>query len=254
MANHLNTFRFIAGILAALLIAACSPDETEAVDATDKAAIEKIVRDYLREHPEVLEEALAELRKRREEQQLAQQRSVISAHNDALRNDPHSVVGGNPEGDVTVVEFFDYNCGYCKRAYPIVKKALEDDSNIRLVYKEFPILGPVSILASRAAIASRKQDKYEPFHDALMALRGSLTEPRLWQVAAEVGLDLDQLRKDMREPEVEQIIRRNHQVAQALQINGTPSFLIGDNLIPGFVEIDQFKSLVDEARTGCKTC
>jgi protein-disulfide isomerase len=241
------------GALVAVALVAPS-QESRALDPADKEAIEQIVRDYLRAHPEVIQEAMDELRRRQEEQRLAELRKLIDAHSDALRNDPDSVVGGNPDGDVTVVEFFDYNCGYCKRSYPIVRKMLQDDDNIRLVYKEFPILGPVSLTASRAAIASRAQGKYKIFHNALMELRASLTEERLMQIAAEVGLDLDQLKEDMKAPEVDKIIRRNHQLAQTLQINGTPTFIIGDNLAPGYIEMGQFQSMVEEARTGCMTC
>ena len=239
-------------LIGAALIGGVS--QSQAIDASDKEAIESVVRDYLRAHPEVIEEALNELRRRQEEQRLTELRKIIRAHKDSLRNDPESIVAGNPEGDVTVVEFFDYNCGYCKRSHPIVRKMLKDDTNIRLVYKEFPILGPVSLTASRAAIASRAQGKYLIFHNALMELRSSLTEPRLMQLAAEVGLDIEQLKTDMQSPEVDAIIRSNHQLAQSLQINGTPTFIIGDNLAPGFIELGQFQALVDEARTGCMTC
>lgn len=243
----------ICTALAVIAVVGTAPP-SGAIDKSDKAAIEQIVRDYLKAHPEVIQEAISELRRRQEEQRLAQLQDVIRAHGAALRNDPDSVVVGNPDGDVTVVEFFDYNCPYCKRAYPIVRKAIKDDSNIRLVYKEFPILGPISLTASRAAIASRSQGKYEIFHNRLMEIRGSLTEERLMQVAAEVGLDLDKLKEDMKAPEVDAIIRRNHQLAQALQINGTPTFFIGDNMAPGFVDLGQLQAMVKEARSGCKTC
>lgn len=243
----------LCGTLAMIALVAPSP-ESRALDPADKDAIEQIVRDYLRAHPEVIQEAMTELRRRQEEVRLAELRKLIEAHNDSLRNDSDSVIAGNPDGDVTVVEFFDYNCGYCKRSHPVVRKMLQNDDSIRLVYKEFPILGPVSLTASRAAIASRAQGKYLIFHNALMELRASLTEERLMQIAAEVGLDLDQLKEDMQAPEVDKIIRRNHQLAQTLQINGTPTFVIGDNMAPGFLEMGQFQSLVDEARTSCVTC
>ena len=180
--------------------------------------------------------------------QTAQTQSVLSNQRQMLERDPNAPVLGNPEGDVTIVEFFDYNCPYCKRAMPEVQALLASDKNVRLVYREWPILGEGSVFATRAALASRAQGKYEEMHWAMMGLKGRIGEERVMKVAKDLGLDLDKLRADMNSPEVEEHIATSMQLAQALGFNGTPSFVIGQSLVPGFVEQAQLQKFVDESR------
>ena len=165
-----------------------------------------------------------------------------------FRSDPNAPVLGNPDGDVTVVEFIDYNCPYCKRAMPEVQGLLDEDPNVRLVYREWPILGEGSVYASRAALASRVQGKYEEFHLALMGSRGRVEEASVLRIAKEIGLDIDQLKADMQSPDVDEHIESSMRLAQSLGFNGTPSFVVGDVLLPGFVEQAELQKAVDKSR------
>ncbi len=214
----------------------------------DEARIKELVYQAIRENPEIILEAVAILQKREEEARNAGVASVLENQRDLIERDPNAPVLGNPDGDVTIVEFFDYNCPYCKRVAPIVKQLIEDDPNIRLVYREWPILGEGSVFAARAALAARKQGKYEEFHWAMMNLRGRAEEATVMRVAAQIGLDTEQLRKDMNDPEVQDHIQLSMALAQALGFNGTPSFVIGDALVPGFVERERLEAYVAEAR------
>ena len=157
-------------------------------------------------------------------------------------------MGGNPEGDVTVVEFFDYQCPYCKLVEPAVEDLIKGDSKLRIVYKEFPILGPVSTYASRVALAAMKQGKYVEFHTAMMAAKGKITEDIVMKIAADAGLDLAKVKIDMNAPEIEKTIQHSYELADALGINGTPAFIIGDALLPGAADLATLKKAVTETR------
>ncbi len=172
----------------------------------------------------------------------------IVARQDELLNDPASPVGGNPDGDVTLVEFFDYQCPYCKTIFPSIQALLAEDRNLRYVFKEFPILGRASVFAARAALAARRQGKYLEFHMAVMSAKGKLTEARVMRLAKTAGLDVDRLRRDMADGTVDAMIRRNLELADGLGIFSTPVFIIGDTQIPGAVEIDTLKVLIARAR------
>ncbi len=219
-------------------------------DTLEQKEMERAFEKFLYGHPDVVVDILRKLREREEATKAENMSSLIAAQRETLLNDPTSPVGGNPNGEVTVVEFFDYNCGYCKRVMPNVIKLMEEDSGVRLVYKEFPILGPGSVSAARAALASLRQDpgKYQAFHTALMSSRGRLKMPKIMQIAREIGFDTDRLEADMAAPEIEATIARNLALARTLGINGTPSFVIGDQLVPGAVELDTLKRLVARAR------
>ncbi len=216
----------------------------------EQADLEGAIHQYLLEHPEVIIEAVEVLRQRERADQLANAREQITAQRETLINDPTSPVAGNPEGDVTVVEFFDYHCGYCKRVLGDVMALLDDDSDVRIVYKEFPILGPQSVTAARAALAAHLQDpdKYLAYHVALMTSRARLNEDRVLQMAREMGFDADRLEADMNSPEIAATIQKNIELARALGINGTPSFVIGDQLVPGAVSLETLKELIERAR------
>lgn len=173
---------------------------------------------------------------------------VLSSQRDRLENDPNAPVLGNPDGDVTVVEFFDYNCPYCRQADPEIRALLKADPNIRLVLREWPILGDGSVFATRAALAARAQGKYEAMHWGLLGMNGRANEASVMALAADLGLDLDQLRADMKAPEIDAHIEVSMDLTQALGFNGTPSFVIGDALVPGFVPQSELEMLVNDAR------
>lgn len=153
-----------------------------------------------------------------------------------------------------MVEFFDYRCGYCKKMLPDIRRLLQSETGIRLIFKDLPILGPDSIVAARAALASRLQGKYEAYHFALMDTKGTFTETRVLAIAKEVGLDVERLQRDMHNPRIEAQIDANLALAKKLNIRGTPTLIIGDTFVPGSVDFDTMKKLVDKARTTCKVC
>ena len=161
-----------------------------------------------------------------------------------------SPVSGNPRGDATLVEFFDYQCGYCKRSLQPVKDLLESDGQLRIVWKEFPILGPVSRFAARAGMAAARQGRYLEYHVAVMGSRGKLTEDRVMAMAADAGLDVRRLRRDMQDPAIEDSLDETIRLARTLGINGMPAFVIGDTLFPGAVGGDRLKALIATARSG----
>ena len=206
------------------------------------------VRDFLLEHPEVIIEAVQLLQQRQRAAEAENFKRAIVERTEEILNDPAAPVGGNPAGDVTLVEFFDYNCPYCRRVAPTVVELEEADPDLRLVYKEFPILGPGSQFAARAALASRRQGKYVPFHNALMQATDQVTEATVMETAREVGLDTEQLRADMQDPAIQEAIGRNLQLASALGITGTPSFIIGEEVVPGAVDLRTLQSLIARAR------
>jgi protein-disulfide isomerase len=221
----------------------------DALTAEQKKAMEQVVEEYLLNHPEVVLNALRGAKQWQEAEEQKQRRAAIGAQRGVLSNDPDSPVGGNPKGDVTLVEFFDYSCGYCKQIEPSLEALLKEDHKLRIVYKEFPVLSAASVVAARAAIAARAQGRYDEFHRAMMNARGTLTEEAIMRTASSVGLDLDRLKADMRKPEVDGIIRRNKELAETLDIQGTPAFVVGDNLVPG-AAIDEVRRLIAEAHKG----
>jgi protein-disulfide isomerase len=212
--------------------------------------MEHIIRQYLLDNPEVVIEAIQNYQRDQRLVEEERQGQAVKANLAALKNDGDSPVIGNPDGDVLIVEFMDYRCGYCRSVVRDLKKTVEDDGNIRLVMKEFPILGPASIRASKAALAADKQGKYEAYHFALMTLPGDMSDPHLMKVARDVGLDTERLKRDMESEEIEAIIRRNHDLAQLLGINGTPAFVFGETLVRGAVDAETMRILIAEARDG----
>ncbi len=247
----------LAGILGAVLavfVLGASPAAAagDALSPGQKRAVEEVVREYLRRNPEILLEAIGAARAKRDaERQATVQRTLVSLRRE-LEDDPTSPVGGNPRGNVTIVEFFDYQCGYCKRVFSSVQKLLKSDGNIRYVYKEFPILGPQSVVAARAALAAWKldRDRYVSFHTALMQSKGRLSERKILSIAAESGLDVERLRAAMADPGIDTVLARNSELARALDINGTPGFVIGDQVVLGAVDLETLTALISEARGG----
>lgn len=214
----------------------------------DRAQVERIVHDYLREHPEVIFEAVDAYKKKQDDAEHAEIQRTIAAQHAEIVNDPGSPVGGNAKGDVTLVEFFDYQCGVCKSIHGMVANLVKSDGHIRRVYKDWPILGPESLFAARAALASRHQGKYLAFHDALMEAKVPLSNRTIFAIAANVGIDVARLKRDMNDPAITKALERNFALADALHINGTPSFLIGNVLLQGARDIDSMRALVAQAR------
>ncbi len=214
--------------------------------------IENIIHQYIMDNPKVILDAVEQMQVRAEAAKQEHVKKQLVRARDLLINDPDSPIGGNPNGDVTVVEFFDYRCGYCKQVYPSVMKSINADKNVRYVFKEFPILGPESVTASKVALAVSRIDatKYKPFHNALMSARGSLTKSMLLKTAKDVGVDPDAVEKEMASPEIEKIIRKNYDLAQSLNISGTPAFVIGEQLVPGAIDYATLEKLIAEARGG----
>lgn len=225
----------------------------QALDLTDMSAEERArfgaeVRAYLLENPEVLMEAIAVLEGRK---QAADDVTLVQANAADLFESETDWAGGNPEGDLTIVEFVDYRCGYCRKAYPEVTKLVEDDGNIRLVLKEFPILGEQSLASSRLALATRMalgDAAYKEVHDALIEFRGEVNAPSIREMAADLGLDGEAILAQMDSPEIDAILAENHALGQRLQISGTPTFVIGEQLLRGYLPYDGMRQVVAEAR------
>ncbi|WP_169569090.1 DsbA family protein [Sneathiella limimaris] len=206
------------------------------------------VRAYLLENPTIIREMIQKLQLADAEAKQNRERQALDLHRKALENDGFSFVAGNPDGDVTIVEFFDYRCGYCKKSFPDLMQVVKADGNVRLVLKEFPILGDSSVFASRAAMASIAQGKYMEFHIALMESRGNLSGPKVLNIAEEVGLNVAQLEQDMKSEDISQKINQTYSLANALEISGTPAFVIGDRIAAGAIPPQQMMSLVQNAR------
>ncbi len=238
-------------LLAAALLSGPAAADVIDMSEQERAAFRQEVRDYLIENPEVLMEAIGVLEQRQAEAQAQSDVDLVAAHADALFNDGTSWVGGNPDGDVTMVEFLDYRCGYCRRAHPEVNDLVETDGDIRYVVKEFPILGEQSELASRFAIATRNvvgDEAYKDVHDALMTLRSDVAEPALERIASDLELDTGAILAAMNAAEVTAEINANRALAQSMGISGTPTFVVGDQMLRGYLPIDQMLQIVDEVR------
>jgi protein-disulfide isomerase len=216
--------------------------------AVPREAIEEVIREYLLSHPELIIESLRRAQQREREATRARARAAVRAHRQALASDPDSPVGGNPAGDVTVVEFFDYRCPHCRRMAPVIKTLLAEDPQVRLVYKELPILGEESMIAARAALAARGQGKYVEAHDRLMAETGPLTQDTIVTMLKTIGVDGDRLAADMNAPGVTTLIGRELALAQALGIDGTPAFVVGSELVVGAVDLGTLRELISRAR------
>jgi protein-disulfide isomerase len=246
----------MAGLLAALVATGASAqdgsqDGTKIELPADQ--VEAIVRDLLMREPEIVYQALQELQRRESVAEAERRKAAVLARKDDLFRSAASPVGGNPEGDVTLVEFFDYRCGYCRRVVGSLRALVEQDQDLRVVFKEFPILGEDSVRAARAALAAERQGLYMPLHFALMAA-DDLSIEGIMAVAAGVGLDTEQLAADMASPEIEAEIAATYALANELGIEGTPAFVVDDELIPGAVSQERLAALIDEARTNCATC
>jgi len=252
--------RFLAPAVAAML-AIAAPQTSRAGDeltAGQRSEVERIVRDYLIEHPEVIQDAMQELEKRQTAADAEKHKVAVKQYSQILFSSPRQVVLGNPAGDITFVEFFDYNCGYCKRAMNDMLALLKDDPKLKVVLKEFPVLGPGSVEAAQVAVAVRMQDKtgkkYLEFHQKLLSGRGQADRARALAVAKDIGLDMGRLDKDMASQEVKETLQESFKLAEALGLNGTPSYVIGEDVVIGAVGLDSLKQKVNTSRCGKPEC
>jgi len=239
-------FRSIAVLatrLFAALILAVSLQLPAGADISDgdRAAFNKMIEDYIRANPEVVREALISLAEREDRERL--QDAMLS-----LRDDAGDPVLGNPEGSFTVYEFSDYNCGYCKRVFQPLMELVGEDGDIRLVVKEFPILSQSSLLAAQAGVAAQAQGVFPDFHIAMMTARGAISMDSILDAARAAGANLDRLQIDMKSSEVASIIERTRFVAQQLEISGTPGLVIGSQVIPGAISIEQMREIIAAER------
>ncbi|OAN53160.1 protein-disulfide isomerase [Paramagnetospirillum marisnigri] len=242
---------FLASTLAMTAIPA-QAQENMPLSPKQVDAVKKVVRDYLMEHPEVLGEALEALREKMRAQAESDALKMVEARRDEIFNNPDDPVAGNPKGDVVVVEFFDYNCGFCKQTFDPVLEAVKADKNTKLVMKEMPILGPDSVLAARVALVAKAQGqaKYDDVHRAFMKFRGRLDEKTIFRLAGEAGLNVEQLKKDINGPDIDRQLKKVSELARSLEIGATPTFIVGDRLLSSAVDQSTLKQLIDNARKG----
>lgn len=248
----------LTGASAAALLMLALPVTAQQFSAPQKSEIESIIKDYLVNHPEVLQEAIAELDKRQAAADLEKAKTAVADNAETLFNSGRHVVLGNPKGDVTLVEFFDYNCGFCKRAMADMLELLKDDPKLRIILKEFPVLGPGSVEAAKVAVAVRMQDKsgkkYLDFHQKLLGGRGQADKARALTVAKEVGMDMKRIDADMASDEAKVSIDESLKLAETLGLNGTPSYVVGTDVVVGAVGLAALRTKVSAARCGKAEC
>lgn len=238
----------IIGLMPTLALAADSPTAAPFTDA-QKAAIEDMVRELItKKEPEMIIKAAQAVQNRQESASAEKAQKAMISNKDKIFNNSNSPVGGNPKGDVAIVEFYDYQCGYCKLAQESVEKILSEDKNVKFIYKEYPILGANSVEAAKASVASMKQGKFLAFHDALMSVKDHLSDDIIFKVAKDTGLDVERLKKDMADKSVETLIKDDLSLGKDIGANGTPTFIIGDQLFPGAVPYDNMKKAIEDTR------
>ena len=211
------------------------------LDATDRATLNSIIEDFIRNNPEIVRDTLIALATREE----AERKQTGLAK---VRDDQGDPVMGNANGSITLYEFSDYNCGYCKRVFEPIQQLVRDNPDVRLVIKEFPILSQSSLVAAKAAIAAEMQGKFGDYHIAMMTYRGQITDAVVMRMAAQAGVDIEQLKSDMESPKTMAIIQRTREAAAALEINGTPGLVVGDTVVPGAIGLDELVKLIADER------
>lgn len=250
--------RRITAIIAAigLFIGSVSPLFAEGISPAQKIEFEKLVHDYLLEHPEILRDMSNKLEANDKLAADTARNTTLTTQAKDIFHNPIDAVVGNPKGDVTVVEFMDYNCGWCKKSVKEMQALVATDKNVRVVMKEFPIFGEGSEYAARAALASVKQGKYWELHQAMFASEGKVTPEVVDQIAQELGLDVAKMKIDMKVADIDATIRKNQALAQSLALTGTPGFIIDDKVIPGYTELANLQSMLATTRAngGCKVC
>ncbi len=246
--------RLAIPVAATMLLAlpAAPPAQAETFSVDQRQEIEAVIKAYLVQHPEVLQEAMTELEKRQQAAETEKHRTAVQENKATLLSSPHQVVLGNPQGNVTMVEFFDYNCGFCKRALSDMLTLLKTDPNLKFVLKEFPVLGEGSVEAAQVAVAARMQDatgkKYIEFHQKLLGGRGPADKVRALAVAKDVGFDIARIERDMSSDEVKKTIDENMKLADAIGVSGTPSYVVGDEVVIGAVGLDALREKIEAER------
>ena len=243
-----NLFVCILTLSLIFLNTATAQQAESSLTESMREALQKEIHDYILSHPEIVYQALERLQEQQVKQQKVRRETVITELKKRIETDSMIPVSGNQQGDVTIIEFFDYNCGYCKSVVDILSTRMAADGQLRVAFIEFPILGKASVYAARVALAAAKQGRYEAFHFALMRNRGRLNREVVRSHAEQIGLDWAQVERDIKTPEITQAIERNQALAQNLGISGTPVFIIGDELVPGAITEITLKSLISKAR------
>jgi len=221
---------------------------SDTVPESERAKIESVIRDYILDNPEIIVEAFARFEEQEQLRTETEAQAALQKYRDELFNSDGDYAAGNPDADVTIVEFFDYNCGWCRRATPVLLDLLDSDPNLRVVFKEFPIRGKDSDAVAKASLASIRQGKYFELHSATMQVEGNMTMERFEDLAKQVGVDIKQLKEDMEDPEIEQVIGRNLALANMLYIEGTPTFLVEDTIVRGWPGANGMRDLISKAR------
>lgn len=242
---------FFLSLFMVLFTGLASAQNFTDMNDADTAAFGAAVRAYLLDNPEVIMEAVAVLEQRQQQDAASSDQDLVAQYYEQIFNDGYSAVSGNPDGAIQIVEFSDYKCGYCKRAYPELLVLIENNPDIRFVLKEYPILGAESVLSARAAISvliNEGNEAYERFHNALMLENGPLTDLSLPLMAETVGIDSAKMIETMNTALVTQIIQTNRTLGQQMQISGTPTFVFGDQMVRGYVPLAQMQQIVDEIR------
>ena len=251
-------YLFAALMAVPLLSSNAAPASAQSFSGEQRGEIERIVKEYLLSHPELLQDVMAELEKRQTLAEAEKHRAAVKEHSATIFSSPRQVTLGTAQGDVTVVEFFDYNCGYCKRAMADMLDLLQNDAKLKFVLKEFPVLGEGSVQAAQVAAAARMQDKggkkYLEFHQKLLGGRGTADKTRALAVAKEVGFDMARIEKDMTSDEVKAQLEESFKLAEALGLNGTPSYVVGNDVVVGAVGLNTLKEKVNSARCGKAAC
>jgi protein-disulfide isomerase len=251
MTSRLRALTLFAAAMM-LALPAATPTRAQTFSGDQRQEIEGIVKNYLLQHPEVMQDVMAELEKRQKAAEAEKNRAAVADNNATIFSSPHQVVLGNPQGNVTMVEFFDYNCGYCKHALTDMLTLLKTDPNLKFVLKEFPVLGEGSVEAAHVAVAARMQDvtgkKYIEFHQKLLGGRGPADRARALAAAKEVGFDMARIEKDMASDEVKKTIDENLKLADLIGVNGTPSYVVGDEVVVGAVGLDALKEKIAAER------
>ena len=250
----------VAGLVAVLLaFPGAVSIRAQTFSESQRSEIEQIVKEYLLSHPELLQDVMSELDKRQTAAEAEKHRTAVKEYSPAIFASPFQITLGNAQGDVTLVEFFDYNCGYCKRAMSDMLEMLKTDPKLKFVLKEFPVLGEGSVQAAQVAAAVRMQDKssgkkYLEFHQKLLGGRGHADKARALAVAKEVGFDVARIEKDMASDEVKTQLEESFKLADALGLNGTPSYVVGSDVLVGAVGLNTLKEKVNTARCGKAAC
>jgi protein-disulfide isomerase len=244
-------FRFIAAAILAASFATAAAAQQQPFSEAQRNAIRQIIKDYLIANPEVIQEAMVELERRQKEGERQARQKIIEDRNGPLFSTKAAAVYGNAAGDVTIIEFFDYNCGFCKRSHADIQKLLGEDKGVRLISRDFPVLGPGSVEAATVAVALMEQfkgDKMWQFHSRLLSARGQANQKAALDAAKDLGADMARLQRDMAKPEIRLAIEENVQVADALGLTGTPSYVIGDDVVVGAVGLEELKGRVANVR------